>query len=216
MHVEEPPVVAVGRRELVEDSAQELVSVDAAAEARQAVDAGEEREDEGVARELAKMLAGTLEGARQIGPEGETHGLHVALLAAAGLPRTLAGPCDRGLRLGGHAAHLERARPSSIRQRKTGIHGERSVERIVGADIARQERVDPRHVILDGARRARAQRQAVAILRRSRAPRSRDARPGTLRPPPRQGPASPVAARSRRAPRGTTRSRACPERGCTW
>jgi len=40
MNIEEPPVVAVGRRHLVENAEQQLVSVTAAAEAGQAVDAG--------------------------------------------------------------------------------------------------------------------------------------------------------------------------------
>src|SRR5215470_15396648 len=92
VHVEEPPVIAVGGGELFEDAQEQLVAVGAPAEASEAVDAGQEREDQGITRELAEVLACGLERAGDIGPEGEPHRLDVAVLARRRVSSELARP----------------------------------------------------------------------------------------------------------------------------
>src|SRR5215468_5745147 len=66
--VEEPPVVAVGGGQLLEDTEKQLVAVGASAEAGETVHASDEREHEGVARKLMEVLPRSLERAGQIGP----------------------------------------------------------------------------------------------------------------------------------------------------
>src|SRR5262249_23303268 len=95
VHVEEPPVIAVGGGELFEDRQEQLVAVGAPAEAGEAVDAGQEREDQGITRELAEVLARRLERAGEIGTEGEAHRLDVAALARRDVAPELARPCQR-------------------------------------------------------------------------------------------------------------------------
>src|SRR5436305_1417431 len=122
--IEKPPVFAIRRGQLVQDAEQELVPVAAAAEAGEAVDAGGEREDEGVTRKLAQVLAGRVEGAREIGAEGKAHRLHVAALARGGGAGKLARSGRRGLRLAARAAHLEGACLRGMSQSEVGIGAE--------------------------------------------------------------------------------------------
>ena len=171
VHVEEPPVIAVGGSELFEDAQEQLVAVGAPAEAGEAVHAGQEREDQGITRELAEVLARGLERAGEIGTEGEAHRLDVAALARRGVSRELARPCRRAPRLRGSAAHLEDAGPRGMGEGTVGIGREDAVERLGGSHVGGEERVDGRHVVFDYPRRPGAEGQAVAILRRSRAPR---------------------------------------------
>jgi len=122
------------------------------------------------------MLPHRGESPGKVGAEGETHRLDVAALSPCGAGGELARPARRRPGFRNRATHLQCARSGGMRQGKVRIGGEHAVQRPVGADIAGQERIHRGHVILDRSRRPGAEGQAVAILRRSRALRSRDGR----------------------------------------
>src|SRR5207245_5460229 len=83
VHAQEPPVVLVGGRDSVEQIPEQLVAIPPAAGADEAVDPGDERQHEGIARRVGEMLAHEGKAARQIAVDGKGERLDFAALYRA-------------------------------------------------------------------------------------------------------------------------------------